>query len=73
MNNGRYDFSTEAAYFVPVPPATTGAALMGGSGLLGSRIDGVTSHLVSNSPNYLLAGLVLGVVAWAYWTRGINR
>ncbi len=63
-----FDFSAEdQAYFVAT------ATPVVGTGLVGGPVASLSTALGNNSTSLLLAGMVLGVLAYGFWTRSINR
>ncbi len=63
-----YDFSAEdQAYFVNT------ATPVVSSGLVGGPVASLSSALGNNATSLLLAGMVIGVLAYGYWTRSVNR
>jgi hypothetical protein len=63
-----YDSSTEElAYFVNTAPPVTS------SGLIGGPVNSLSTALGNNSTSLLLAGMVIGIAAYSFWVRSINR
>ncbi len=66
--NGIYDASAEdQAYFVNT------ATPVVSSGLVGGPVQSLSAALGNNSTSLLLAGMVIGVMAYSYWVRSIDR
>lgn len=63
-----FDASAEEQhYFINTAPPVVS------SGLVGGPVSSLSTALGNNSTSLLLAGLVIGVMAYSYWTRSINR
>ncbi len=66
--NGIYDSSAEdQAYFVNT------ATPVVSSGLVGGPVTSLAQALGNNSTSLLLAGMVVGVMAYSWWVRSIDR
>lgn len=67
-SNGIYDAMEEQSYFVNTAPPVVAS-----SGLVGGPVASLSQALGNNATSLLLVGLIVGMVAYSYWVRSIDR
>ena len=66
-----FDWSGDepAAYLV----AEQNGTIIGPGNQVGFNQVSLSGHLLGQSPNLLLGGLVVAFVAFSYWSRGVRK
>ena len=68
---GQFDWSGEepTAYLVAEQHGT----IIGPSNQVGKYTVSLQNHLMDQSPNLVLLGLVVAFVGFSYWSRGVRK